>query len=1505
MADATDILDLADRQYEALALNARATATDVQTLWRQLPTPNTPGFRTAVREITPAISDRITVGQFASIRTAEGFFRAQVAAQNGLANMSVEPSRLLAPTVNLIGDIEQAADHAAYMFYRKGVSPIQAQLAGLGRIVQTTATNTQDAGREAVALLSASTKSVHFQVRKLRIPSCKRCFQLAGRRSRSTEAFRRHPNCDCVNIPIGFDVDLTDALRGNSNASLYIPTSNPFFGIKFPADVLHRLTPPVFDTKLPWIEAFLRQEGALETFSKAMATTMTIHSIATNEHVQNLFARAWLFARDALLGVPGGVTTIDYLATRSAAKLGIDLDTIDWSKFAYPIQAVMGRTPEDIRRRASKLDDDVKEMTEDLKREGYVYANSAPAAATTDSDGTDVVYLQANIDNAVAAKTAVTPLTSDQVIPGSKYAPEITFKAGLPATHVTSFNEIVDEFMNTFTWQTATGKIEVMADADDLLTTLSANGAYTPSLGKILLKADGGPTPELTFFHELAHSVIPLTGEPTKELTNLLSQLRGSQAFHTWKQEGSSLANTEELVANGLMQYMAGFTNSDTILKAMKQANQTHFWAEDDFDGIADAFKAYLTKEHNFDSSLATAVDNDLKFTGPALPGLSGGGVLPGAGAGAITDALQEAPLPAVAKVAPDGEFLIAKADSPRELLDAVMLAPDLEHVKITPEALDFVIAVGDTPRLRYAAITHTANSATLATAKSFDDLDVYLSAPNTNSRNRVSLVARIDDTIQVLQITGPNAGQFATYNNQHHHASIVVPLEGHQLAWARAQLRDAATGPILRGQFDPGTPVSPDDLNSHVSSWTALVQNISKGFKYNTGTAQESIGDVVKTATTVRGVDPREALAHYTSEGYHTLNAWLRNELTSPTLTGLTGGPSSARDHTTLPGLVSFNNGLRDAYRQYARALEHDVELERGLSKLDVTQYQPGQTVVWPAWTSTTHSTATSAEFGAATGYRLTIKVPKGIKLLPGYYDESELILPPNTALKVDAVDGRHIRLTVIKADDPPALEVYPAFFGDTIDSSGNVTKFVEAADGSNLSLTDKVNKLNDNTIPELAEAGLTPLKVLDELPETAAKLIDEAAVYLFDAADTVVKAAGHKDGFIGYHHVTMGLDGVKTTDELAELWYMGATGGNTADDIIVAAHKAPDMPPFPVLAMKYDTLDMIYTPVAFIEKLFLKNDATPAMLKEADVYARAMGHSGIVGLLREQAGENVLADRVEAILDPAGATANQAKELAALTTKTPPVPTPAVVEVEKLVPSKPAPKAVGITSGTTILPTADFAKALEQQIALPSPNSDYFDYMDEAFAKLSEIDAKIAAAYAEYGPMEAIDDVYKDMSFLLKHPDAPPSLGWMHYIGNGFTLMNQALRSPKTADASAVRANELFRAFFDTYSTVTPSSANVARVVTPAKNFNPAVFQVGDEIVEPGWSSTTIDKYTIDDYVGQSDSSWVYQIEIPAGKRVLAGSASEGEIILPPNTAYRVLAIDKKTQTIKMEVA
>ena len=40
------------------------------------------------------------------LSTAEGFFRAQVTAQNGLANMSVEPSRLLAPTVNLIGDVE-------------------------------------------------------------------------------------------------------------------------------------------------------------------------------------------------------------------------------------------------------------------------------------------------------------------------------------------------------------------------------------------------------------------------------------------------------------------------------------------------------------------------------------------------------------------------------------------------------------------------------------------------------------------------------------------------------------------------------------------------------------------------------------------------------------------------------------------------------------------------------------------------------------------------------------------------------------------------------------------------------------------------------------------------------------------------------------------------------------------------------------------------------------------------------------------------------------------------------------------------------------------------------------------------------------------------------------------------------------------------------------------------------------------------------------------------------
>lgn len=67
-----------------------------------------------------------------------------------------------------------------------------------------------DTGRSAERLGSMS-RPVTGWVRMLEPPSCGRCVILAGKRERSSTAFRRHPRCDCRSIPASESIagDLT------------------------------------------------------------------------------------------------------------------------------------------------------------------------------------------------------------------------------------------------------------------------------------------------------------------------------------------------------------------------------------------------------------------------------------------------------------------------------------------------------------------------------------------------------------------------------------------------------------------------------------------------------------------------------------------------------------------------------------------------------------------------------------------------------------------------------------------------------------------------------------------------------------------------------------------------------------------------------------------------------------------------------------------------------------------------------------------------------------------------------------------------------------------------------------------------------------------------------------------------------------------------------------------------------------------------------------------------
>lgn len=72
----------------------------------------------------------------------------------------------------------------------------------LSAVEQLVESEVQDAGRTASQVEFASRPDWTNYVRVLNPPSCKRCVPLAGRIYRDLETFDRHPDCDCVMVPV-------------------------------------------------------------------------------------------------------------------------------------------------------------------------------------------------------------------------------------------------------------------------------------------------------------------------------------------------------------------------------------------------------------------------------------------------------------------------------------------------------------------------------------------------------------------------------------------------------------------------------------------------------------------------------------------------------------------------------------------------------------------------------------------------------------------------------------------------------------------------------------------------------------------------------------------------------------------------------------------------------------------------------------------------------------------------------------------------------------------------------------------------------------------------------------------------------------------------------------------------------------------------------------------------------------------------------------------------------
>lgn len=83
----------------------------------------------------------------------------------------------------------------------QGLAVEQALGQGRSMLDRILATQVQDAARVSVGVAQVVDRSVKTWVRQTVPPSCSRCIILAGGVSHVQTAFKRHPFCDCVNVP--------------------------------------------------------------------------------------------------------------------------------------------------------------------------------------------------------------------------------------------------------------------------------------------------------------------------------------------------------------------------------------------------------------------------------------------------------------------------------------------------------------------------------------------------------------------------------------------------------------------------------------------------------------------------------------------------------------------------------------------------------------------------------------------------------------------------------------------------------------------------------------------------------------------------------------------------------------------------------------------------------------------------------------------------------------------------------------------------------------------------------------------------------------------------------------------------------------------------------------------------------------------------------------------------------------------------------------------------------
>ena len=156
-----------------------------------------------------------------------------------------------------------------------------------------------------------------------------------------------------------------------------------------------------------------------------------------------------------------------------------------------------------------------------------------------------------------------------------------------------------------------------------------------------------------------------------------------------------------------------------------------------------------------------------------------------------------------------------------------------------------------------------------------------------------------------------------------------------------------------------------------------------------------------------------------------------------------------------------------------------------------------------------------------------------------------------------------------------------------------------------------------------------------------------------------------------------------------------------------------------------------------------------------------------------------------------------------------------------------------------------------------------------------------------AKYGTRQ-----YRNMNFYLRTGEPAPAKLQVAGVGMSTDLnviRKQVKEFQQAIDLGPGAAEDLY----------------VMRGVRPGKDFDPRkVYTEGNVLVEPAFTSTSMDKDQAKLYQSKNPGGWMTHIKIPKGTRIGAGNPGETEIVLPPGVIMHVVKVDPVSRQAWVEV-